>query len=132
MTLIQRLIFESLGGFAGLSALVGARIYPDLAPSGVARPYVVWQEIALTQANDIGGSAETSGLSNYLIQITSWAEGSGARGATVAREVDTQVRLAMIAATGFKSLLRDARALGYEQDTKLFGNQTDFSVWVKT
>lgn len=132
MTLIQRLMFETLGGYAGVADLVGARVYPDVAPQGVARPFLVWQEVTLQQANDMSGSVQSGGLDNYLIQVTSWAEGSGERGATKARELDAQGRLAMIAATGFKSLMRDSRSLGYEQDTKLYGHQTDYSVWLKT
>ena len=127
MTLIQRYLFEALGGYAGVSALIGTRIYPDVAPQGVARPFVVWQEIFTQQQNNLGGSVETSGLTNYLIQVTCWAT-SG----TLAREVDAQVRLAMIAATSFKSLLSNARAMDYEPDTKLHGHQSDFSVWLRT
>ena len=127
MTLIQSAVFAALGGYAGLSARIGARIYPDIAPQGVATPFAVWQEVSLVQANSMAGSAETSGLSNYTIQVTCWAKTG-----TLAREVDQEVRNAMIAASGFKSLLRDNRALGYEADTKLHGIQSDFSVWLKT
>lgn len=128
MTLIQRLIFEALSGHAQLAELVGSRVYPDVAPQDIGRvPYVVWQEISETQANDLNGSAETGGLNNYRVQITSWA-GKG----TLAREVDAKVRLAMIAASGFKSLLQDSRAMPYEPETKQHGKQSDFSVWLKT
>lgn len=129
---IQAAVFAALGGYAGLSTIVGAKIFPDVAPQGTGAPYVVWQEISLVAAsNDMAGSVETGGLSNFRIQVTSWAKGSD-RGATKAREVDGQVRLAMIAATGFKSLLVDNRALPFEQDTKLHGVQSDFSVWLRT
>jgi hypothetical protein len=127
MVPIQQKIYEALAGFAALSALVGTRVYPDIAPQDVARPFVVWQEISLQQMNDMSGSAESSGLSNYHIQVTSWAAK-----ATDARDLDKQVRLAMIAASAFKSLLNDSRAMPYESDTKLFGTQSDFSVWLKT
>lgn len=127
MIALQQKVYETLGGFAGLSAAVGARIYPDIAPQGVARPFVVWQEIFTDPMNNLGGSVESSGLTNFLIQVTSWATT-----ATLARDVDLQARLAMIAATQFKSLLRDSRSLGFEMDTKLFGIQSDFSVWLKS
>lgn len=127
MIAIQQKVFETLGGFAGLSAAVGTRIYPDIAPQEVARPFVVWQEIFTDPMNNLGGSVESNGLTNFLIQVTSWATT-----ATLARDVDLQARLAMIAATQFKSLLRDSRSLGFETDTKLFGIQSDFSVWLKS
>lgn len=128
MIALQSALFAELGGFAGLSALIGSRVYPDIAPQDVARPYVTWSEISFvgTPAIDVG-TRETSGLNNYRIQITSWAVKAG-----TVRDVDAQVRLAMQAATRFKSLIVDARSLDYEPDTKLFGFATDFSVWLKT
>jgi hypothetical protein len=124
---IQSLVYTALAGYAGVSALVAARVFPDIAPQDTVKPYVVWQEVALTQASDLSGSAESSGLNNYLVQVTSWS-----RKATEARDLDYQVRLAMIAGAGFKSVHRDSRAMGYEADTKLFGSQSDFSLWVKS
>ena len=129
---IQSAVYAALAAHAALATQVGARVYPDEAPQGTVSPYVVWQEISLVaQGNDLGGSVETGGLSQYRVQITSWAKGSD-RGATKAREVDGNVKLAMIAATGFKSLLVDSRALPYESETKFHGVQSDFSVWLRT
>lgn len=126
---IQVAVFAALAGFGSLSALVGARVYPSLAPNPVTKPYVVWQEIFETPSNDLSGSALTGTLSRFLIQASSWAEGS--RGPTIARDVDRQVRAAMIAATQFKALIVDARAMPYEPDTKLHCYQTDFAVWLR-
>ena len=126
-TPIQEAVFATLGQFAGLNASVATRIYPDEAPQQVARPYVVWQEISLVQAADLLGSAETGGLNNYRVQVTVWAEK-----ASQVRALDLQVRLAMQAASLFKSLVADARSLGRDTETKLYGMQSDFSVWLKT
>lgn len=131
MTPIQTAIFTTLGQFAGLNALVGARIFPDVAAQDAIPPRVVWQEISEVQPADLGGTSETASLKNCRVQITSWAKDSG-RGASIARDVDYQVRLAMQQASLFKSILVDARALPYEPDTKLHGMQSDFSVWLKT
>ena len=131
MKAIQSAVFNALSTYSGLSSLVGARIYPDVAPQDAIAPRVVWQEISEIQANDLGGSVETGGLNRYLIQVTSWAKGAE-RGATKAREVDTQVRLAMNAASGFKTLLLDSRALDYEPETSLHGYQSDFGVWLSS
>ena len=131
MKAIQSAVFAALSGYSGLSSLVGARIYPDVAPQDAIAPRVVWQEVSELQANDLGGSVETSGLNRYRIQVTSWAKGAE-RGATKSREVDSQVRLAMNAASGFKTLLLDSRALDYEPETSLHGYQSDFAVWIRT
>lgn len=127
MIAIQSAIYSALGQYAGVSALVGTRIYPDVADQDCARPFIVWMELETEQMNSLAGSVESSGLTNYLIEITSWAVSR-----TASRELDAQVRLAMIAATSFKSLLSNAQTLGQEPDTKLFGYQSDFSVWLKT
>lgn len=127
MTLAEDL-FAALGQYAGLNALVGARIYPDVAPQGVAVPYVVWQEISDLEVNDLGGSsAESGGLDQYRVQVTCWA----ATG-TQARAIRKQVRAAMAASALFRSIQIDARSAGFEPDTKLYGAQSDFSVWHRT
>lgn len=128
---IQQHMFNTLAGYAGVANLVGSRVYPDNADQGVAKPYLVWQEVSLLKVgNDLGGSVESSGLDNYRIQVTAWA--NGIKGASDARALDYQVRLAMIAATAFKSLHIDSRALPFEPETKMYGFQSDFSVWLNT
>lgn len=130
MTSLQAAIFAALGQYAGLSALVGARIFPDIAPQDAGTPFVVWQEVSLQTPQDLNGFAISGGVDNYRIQITSWA--TTVRGATIARNVNDQVKAAMAAATGVKALLVDSRAMPYESDTRRHGMQSDFSVWLKT
>lgn len=127
MSPIQSAIFSTLGQNAGVSAVAGARIYPDIAPPQTTRPFIVWQEVSLAKQNDMSGSVETGGLDNYRVQVTCYAE----RG-TASRELDILVRSAMQGASAFKSLHVDARSLPFEIDTKLFGMQSDFSVWLRT
>ena len=124
MDALQQAIFEVLAGAAGVSNIVGTRVYPDAAPQGVARPYVVWQEISDVPENGLDGAL---GLDNFRVQVTCWAEK-----ATDARALLVQVIAAMAASAQFKSLLADRRALPFEPDTKLFGSQADFSVWLRS
>ena len=42
---IEALIYTRLSGFAGLAALVGTRIYPNVAPQNVAAPYIVYRRV---------------------------------------------------------------------------------------
>lgn len=121
---VQSDIFTALGNYAGLSAMVGVRIYPDVADQEAITPRLVWQEIAGIPQNGLDGH---NSLDNYRIQVTSWATKG-----TTARNVDEQVRLAMAAATAFKSICVDVRSLGFEPETKLYGVQSDFSVWWRT
>lgn len=134
MNQIQASVFTALTGFSGLRSLIGTRAYPDQAPQGALRPYAVWQEISDVESNDLDGSAETGGLHRYRVQVTFWDTD-----ATKSREGGKQVRLAMINASQpgspsplFRSIHLESRALPYEQDTKLFGMQSDFAVWLRT
>lgn len=124
---IQSAVFATLGGYAGLSALVAGRIYPDVAPQGSLRPYVAWQEITLQPTMDFAGDVSTGGLDFYIIQVSIFSKTRDE-----AREIFAQVRNAMAAANLFKSVLRDMRALPFEDETKLYSIQGDFSVSLKT
>lgn len=127
MTTIQQAIFNALAGYSGVSGLVGTRVYPDEAKQGVVKPYIVWEELSDNEENDLSGSAETGGKHNYRIQVTCWDVDQ-----TKARELNKQIKLAMSAASGFKSLHLDTRSLGKNVDSKVYGMQSDFSVWITT
>jgi hypothetical protein len=120
---IQSDLFAALGQYAGLSALVGTRIYPDVAPEDVVRPYVVWQEVATVPVNGIDGHHS---LNNYRIQIVS-LDTTALR----ARAVAVQVRAAMAAAIAFKSIEVDFGTADFEVGSKVFGMRSDFSVWYR-
>lgn len=118
-------LYDALGGHAGLGALVGARIYPDVAPMAVATPYVVWSEVGNTPMNNMAGGVPD--VNNYRVQIAVLA-GSALQG----RNVAEQVRAAMAAASGFKALEVDYGSLDYEDGSKVFGVRVDFSVWYRS
>ena len=127
MTALENSVYAALGQFAALSALVATRIYPDIAPQGVAKPYVVWEEISSVPIADLDGSGDDSAAMDVeRIQVACWA-GTAAR----AREVAIQARLAMAAASQFKSRLVDSRML-FDPETKLRAVQQDFLLWLKT
>lgn len=120
---VQSSLFTTLGGNAALTAAVGVRIYPDVAPIGVAVPYVVWSEVGTTPYNSMAGH---DGLTQYRIQIMSFASS-----ALRAREVAQLVRTAMAAATEFKSLEIDSASGDFEDGSKVYGMRSDFSVWYR-
>lgn len=122
-------IFSALGGFQGLSDLVGARIYPvGTVPAQVAKPYVTWQEITDTAVQDLDGTnGGSGGLDRYRVAITTWDLKR-----TTARAVALQVRLGMEAASAYKALHLDRRDVPFEPDTKLNGIQQDFAVWLRS
>ena len=117
-------LYNALGGHGGLSALVGARIYPDVAPMAVAVPYIVWSEVGNTPMNNMDGGVPD--VNNYRVQLAVLA-GS----ALQARNVAEQVRTAMATASGFKSLEVDYGSLDFDDGSKVFGVRVDFSVWYR-
>ena len=118
---VQADIYATLGQYAGLSAMVGARIYPDVAPEGVAVPYCVWQEVSTVPINALDGH---NGLNNFRIQVVSIGVT-----ALISRNVAAQVRAAMAAATLFKSLEVDFGSADFEVGSKMLGARSDFSLW---
>ena len=117
-------IFNTLGGHAGLSALVGVRIYPDVAPIGVATPYVIWSEVGNAPMNNLSGGVPD--VNNYRVQVVCLAAT-----ALQARNAADQVRAAMAAATEFKSQEVDYASADFEDGSKVYGVRADFSVWYK-
>ncbi|MDR6447482.1 hypothetical protein J2794_003598 [Paraburkholderia terricola] len=106
--------------YAVLKVLVGGRVYPSVAPAGVTRPYIVYQ--------GVGGQDETTfdgpdSLQNRRVQVVVWS--------TIAGEADSineQVRAAL-AAEPVGGVPLGAPVDVYEDDTKLYGSQQDFSIW---
>lgn len=108
--------------FNTLKSLVSNRMYPDLAPAGVARPYIVYQQV--------GGQAPTflerasPSKKNGRIQIAAWADTRAAASA-----LGLQIEAAMVAATVFDAKPSGAAVSTYDEDTQLRGSLQDFSVW---
>jgi hypothetical protein len=114
--------YSALAGYAGLSALVGARVYPDVAPSNVVCPYVVWSEVSNSPMSNIGSGVPDS--NNYRVQVMVIA-----LTALNAREVAEQVRNAARAATTIKCVELDYASADFDVDSKRFGVRVDLSVW---
>jgi hypothetical protein len=53
---IAEWLYTTLSGGTVLSAIVGTRIYEDVAPQGTALPYVVYSQTSSMDENGIGGS----------------------------------------------------------------------------
>jgi hypothetical protein len=64
-------IFTKLSADAAVTALIGSgdacRLYPGIAPAGVAVPYVVWQEISSSPDLTLG---EASASARRMVQFS--------------------------------------------------------------
>ncbi len=68
---IEEALYSHLAADAGVSALVGDRIYPTLAPQEAELPYLVYQRVSGPRVRSHGGP---SGLAHPRFQITGAAE----------------------------------------------------------
>lgn len=105
---------------AALKGLAGGRVYPDLAPAGVAKPYIVYQAAGGLDETTLDGPDT---LQNARMQVEVWADRRGDASALM-----RQVRNAMTAEP-IEAVPIGAPASEYESDTKLYGSRQDFSMW---
>ena len=108
--------------FTTLGPLVGGRAYPDVAPAGVARPYIVYQEIS-GQAPTFLERAVPS-KKNGRFQITVWDDTRAQASA-----LSLQIEEAMVLSTLFDAKPLGGRTADYDEETELRGARHDFTVW---
>jgi hypothetical protein len=108
--------------YTTLKGLVGNRVFPDLAPAGTARPYIVYQEISgeapvfLEQANP----SKKNGRFQIVVWSVTRAEASA---------ISLQIESAMVLATLFQAKPIGGRTAVYDEETELRGARQDYSVW---
>lgn len=105
-----------------LEALVARRVYPDVAPTGVAKPYIVYQEIS-GEAPVFLEQASPS-KKNGRFQIVVWAATR-----LEASAISLEIESAMVMATAFQAKPIGGRTAAYDEDTRLRGTRQDFTVW---
>lgn len=106
--------------YGALKALVGGRVYPALAPAGVAKPYITYQAVG---GQDSGTLTGINALQNKRMQINIWAD---SRSDVAALEMPV---LTALTAPGIAGAPIGAPVSDYESDTKLYGSRIDVSIW---
>ena len=84
---IREAIYSRLSGFAGLTALVGTRIYPSRAPQNAVQPFLTYWCTSSIRASAFG--ADTGDVDGRW-QIDAWGVNQ-----TSVQAVAEQVRLAL-------------------------------------
>lgn len=70
--MIEETLFTRMSTFAGLTALVGARIYPLILPQGVTYPAVTYQRISSEPRESC--MVDDAGIVRSRFQITAWGD----------------------------------------------------------
>lgn len=108
---------------AALTSLVSGRVFPDEAPYGTARPYLIYQQV--------GGAAENFlestlvGKRNARIQITCWAD-TRATANAIARSAESALVLSSLKTTVLGAFISIPPS---DTDPPRYGTQQDFSTW---
>lgn len=115
---------EKLLANAAVVALIGDRIYANVAPQGAAVPRVVFTVISNIPENSFTGTAETR-ITSARLQLDCYAKRYDAAH-ELADAVDLVV--ANLGLTDLSALREDARDL-YENETQLYRVSIDYIVW---
>ncbi|WP_233343636.1 DUF3168 domain-containing protein [Burkholderia cepacia] len=97
------------------------RMYPDEAPVGALKPYVVYQSVGGKSASYLNETV--SAQQNCRLQVAVWADDRIAANALM-RSIIAALCVPPINATSM-----GAPANARDFDTKLYGSRLDFSIW---
>lgn len=109
---------------ACLGALVGGRVFPDVAPIDTPRPYVTYQQVGGDAVSF--DDATVSDAENALVQINVWASTR-----LQANSIARQVQSALITSSAFTARPTVAFRNLLQEDIEpvLYGTLQDFSIW---
>ncbi len=108
--------------FDALKGLVANRVYPDIGPELVTKPYITYQQIGGQGVNFVDTTVPSK--KNARFQINCWADTRAVAGA-LGRQIEDTMR----AVTALQVTVLGAPVATYDEETKLRGTRQDFSVW---
>ncbi len=120
-------IYTRLSGYANLTALVLARIYPKVIPQDCLLPAVEFQKISETPEHAMGSDPS---IRQSRIQVSAFAETY-----SEVKAVSAQIKAALSRYSGTSSgtVIQDIFFEGdydlYEPDTGIYHAPSDFIVW---
>lgn len=126
--MIEVALFQILTGYAGLTALVGARAYPLLLPQNCTLPAVTYQRITTPREYSHAGP---SGIASPTFQFNVWDSDI-----LRAKQVAEQVRGALhgarnttVAGVKIGGVTCVDEGDSYDQNSNAIGVQLDFEIW---
>ncbi len=125
---IEEALYSHLTNDAGVSALVGNRVYPLMAPQDAALPHLVYQRISSPRLRSHGGP---SGLAHPRFQITATA-GSYSAARSLANAVRASLdgfRGTMGGGVSVGASFLDNEADGYQDVADTYTVRLDVILW---
>lgn len=99
-----------------------SRVFPDVAPSGTALPYVTWQGIGGESLSFLDNTAGDK--RNTLMQVNVWAS-TRLQALQLIREIEDAMR----ASGAFVASPLGEPLSTYEPDVPVYGTLQRFSIW---
>jgi hypothetical protein len=120
-------VFGLLSRAAGLAALVGDRIYPDVMPDNPAYPCVTYQKMGGSSAR---GAIGDPPLMRAEFQVSSWAKSrpSAAAIAGQVRAAMDRVRKTTVAGVAIDDCFYDGDDDLFDNDTRTYFNHMNFTL----
>lgn len=106
---------NALLAVAGVTTIVGEKIYPGIAPQNTAAPYVVWRRNGGDKMATLGGASRTRQFVNVLVYCC--AEGTDY---DQAAQLGDAVRDAIAAGSSALKGTCNPPVDGFEPETRLF------------
>ena len=98
------------------------RVFPDVAPSGTALPYVTWQGLG---GESLGFLDNTAGdRRNVLMQVNVWSS-TRLQALQIARDIEDAMR----SSSAFVASPLGEPLSTYEPDVPVYGTLQRFSIW---
>ena len=113
--MIQEQFFALINGATG----GGSRVYPNIAPDGVTRPFVVYSRVSAVSENVLSGSP---GLINTHLQVDVYSN-AYSEAQTIAAQI-----VGLMESWAVQNVLT-LELDEFEGDTKLHRVILDFSIW---
>lgn len=98
------------------------RVFPDVAPSGTARPFVTWQGLGGESLGYLDNTASDKRMT--LMQINCWST-TRLQALQTIRGIETALR----ATAAFTATPQGEAASTYESDTQLYGCVQRFEIF---
>ncbi|MDD2728174.1 DUF3168 domain-containing protein [Malikia sp.] len=112
---IQEQLYDLLSGHTD----AGSRVFPQVAPEGTEKPYIVYQRVSSSSENTLDGR---SGLVNTRMQIDVFAR-TYAQALSVTSAIDGLMDAWEVQNISILS------ADSFEPDTRLHRVTSDYSIW---
>jgi len=109
-------------------AIIGTRLFADVAPGSAVAPFIVYQ--AISESGDTAHDG-TRSVSFPLVQFSCWASGKAAA-ITLASTLKTAIEGKNLPGSSNASLGFSNHRSSRDQQTKLFGEQIDYRVSCNT